>query len=409
MASSSDDIGGLSDQVTLRLNGSDVLIAESYEVRQSYFEQPSTFSITLGSGDVAKYFLQTYGPNIPFELRIGNIVQFVGMTTAIEANGNASATTVTIHGRDGMSALIENKLEADKAFSNATYSGLIQDILTFLGISFVLVTDQNQVGDNRKKAAGVPVQVTEIPPDLADILSTALPQKPQVQGKAGETVYHYLKRELDRAGLFLYCGVNGQYYLSAPARNQAPACRIARQRGASPNLVNVIDYRFRFDTVGRSARYVVVGRGGGAPTSSGDPLPDELADLGAPVGSRVGIRGEYVDPEMVELGFTNVWVKRDKHVTSSKQAEYLARKMGAQAARHQFELTYKVSGHTIPALAGGRMVWSVDTIVDVRDDELGIAGPMWVESVTRRRDMGGGTMTEVKLLKPDYLIFGLED
>jgi prophage tail gpP-like protein len=411
MASSADDIGNTSDQITLTLNGSQVLIAEAYEIRLSFFEQPSTFSITLGSGDQAKFFLQNFGPNIPFTLAVGNLPLFVGLTTAIEVNGDVNGTTTTIHGRDGMSALLETRLVADKCFSAATYTGLVQAVLDDLKLKqFVLITDTNGVSDNRKKCAGVPVQVLEVPPELADLLTTPLPQKPQVQGKAGEVAYHYLKRELERAAMFLRCGADGSYILSAPFPKQAPLYNLVRQRGASPNLVNVISHRFRFDTVGRSAHYVVLGRGGGAPTTASSPVLDgDLADLNLAVGARGPIKGSFDDPEMVELGYTNFWVKKDKHVTSSKQADFLAHRKAAQDQRHGFELTYKVSGHTVPAIAGGRAAWTVDTIVNVQDDELGLSGPFWIENVSMRRDMGGGTTTEIKLLKPDYLVFGGED
>lgn len=411
MASSSDNIGGTSDVVTLQLKGFPVLICEAYEFRLSFFEQPSTFQITLGSADLASYFLKNFGPNIPFVAMVGTLPLFTGFTSAIEVNGDVNATTVTIHGRDGMSALLETKLVADKCYSSATYTGLVQAILEDLGLpQFVLITDTNGVSDNRKKQAGVPVQVLEVPPELADVLSTPLPQKPQVQGKAGEVVYHYLKRELERAGLFLRCAANGDYILSAPFPSQAPIYNLVRQRGATPNLVNVISHRFRFDTVGRSAHYVVLGRGGGAPTTAASPVLDgELADLNLAVGSRGPLKGSFDDPEMVELGYTNSWVKKDKHVTSSKQADFLARRKAAQDQRHGFELSYKVSGHTVPAIAGGRAAWTVDTIVQLRDDELGLSGPYWIESVTMRRDMGGGTTTEIKLIPGQYLVFGGED
>jgi hypothetical protein len=99
--SASDFTGGASDEVTLKLNGKDVLIAESYDTRQSYFEQPASFSITVGSGDSAKSFLEKYGPNSDFELRVGDALQFKGVTDAIEANGNGSATTITIRNTGG--------------------------------------------------------------------------------------------------------------------------------------------------------------------------------------------------------------------------------------------------------------------------------------------------------------------
>ena len=49
--------------------------------------------------------------------------------------------------------------------------------------------------------------------------------------------------------------------------------------------------------------------------------------------------------------------------------------MRADDRRDGYNITYTVSGHTIPALNGrtanDRAVWCVDTVVDVVDDEYG--------------------------------------
>jgi prophage tail gpP-like protein len=403
-----DDFSGLAtDVVTLQLNGADVLVAQSYEIRQAYFEQPASFSLTLGSGDVAKTLITQYYANVSFSIRVNNIPQFIGTTDSIKANGSGSATTITIKGRDNMAALIENNVAADTAFSEATYHDLVDKILqTALGpnTAFALRFDDASVQDNRKKLAGVKVSQTGIPAYLAELF-TDLPQKPQVQAKGGENLYRYIKRELDHAGLFLYCAGDGTYVLQAPNAQQEPIYQIVRQRGALRNVVNVLDYDFEFNTTGRSTIYRVLGRGGGAPVAGSDT---SAAATGV-VGARIGIKGEYVDPEMEAIGASRIWVHKDKHATNSKQAEFLARKKAAQEARKGFSLTYTVSGHTVPALAGGRAVWTVDTMVNVQDDELGIQGPFWIESVERRRDMGSGTTTKLKLVRPQDLVFGVAE
>ena len=43
----SRDLGGVNDVVELRLNGETLLIAESYDVRMSFFRQPSVFALRL--------------------------------------------------------------------------------------------------------------------------------------------------------------------------------------------------------------------------------------------------------------------------------------------------------------------------------------------------------------------------
>jgi hypothetical protein len=48
-------------------------------------------------------------------------------------------------------------------------------------------------------------------------------------------------------------------------------------------------------------------------------------------------------------------------------------------------------------------VWAPDTIVDVDDDEFGISGQFWVESVTFKRPP---TTTTLVLMRPSDLVFG---
>ena len=109
---------------------------------------------------------------------------------------------------------------------------------------------------------------------------------------------------------------------------------------------------------------------------------------------------------LVTYGFTRGQKRRVARVDSIQniaEAKTLAWRMRADDRREGYNVTYVVSGHTVPALSGrganDRAVWCCDTIVDVIDDEYGIQGPMYLEGVQFQRD-GGGTRTTLSLIDP---------
>jgi prophage tail gpP-like protein len=96
----------------------------------------------------------------------------------------------------------------------------------------------------------------------------------------------------------------------------------------------------------------------------------------------------------------------DTHAKTEQQAAAMARRKIAEANRNGWQLNYTLAGHTAPSLIGGgdsRAVWTPDTMVEVDDDELGIRGLFYIESVTHTR--GPHTESTVHLMRPEDLIF----
>lgn len=380
----SDDLGGLKDAVTLTLGGKEVLIAESYEVRQSFFTQPASFALTLGSGATAKDIIKLAPANTEFSLAIAGKTQFVGRTDGPSAHQSGGATAIQIKGRDNLAPLHDSHVRADTSFTAASFEDLVKKVFEKIPIvGYSLFTDNSA---NRSRKAGVTVQQTGVPDYLEGVL-TSIPTKTSIQAKVGERWQHYLAREFELAGLFLFAGADGTFVLTAPNAKQRPTYRISRQAGALRNVVNVTAYSFKDETTPRFSECIVLIKG-----SSG-------------AAGRTKSAGRYVDQEMVDLGYDRPLIKKSKRASSPKEAEFLARKWIAAANRAGHQLQYTLAGHTVPSLFGGaRAVWSVDTIVDVQDDELGISAPYWISDVTFRRQPQ--TATEITLVRPRDLIFG---
>ncbi len=383
----SDSLGVGPDAVRLTLNDTDVVIAESWEIKQSILTQPAAFSLRLGHGDVAADIIKKYPPRSTFKLAIGDVVQQSGRIDAIEADASTGATTIVIRGRDSLAPLHDAYITADETLQDATFGDVVAKALTASGIEDFTLQTSNEA--NRKAITGVGVRQT------APVDGGVDPQTQKIakalQCKVGERQYEHVKKCLDRAGLFLWATTIPDFFvLSEPNAKQRPTYRIVRQRGADRNAVNIISARFKNDTAHRFSEAIVYSRGGGKKFG------------------RTTSSGAFVDDEMFNLGFKRPLVLKDAHVTNSEQAQFYARRKLAETRRAGWQLSYTLSGHTTPSLIGGaRAVWAVDTIVEVDDQEFGLQGPFYIESVEFMR--GPHTTTTLTLQRPEDLVFGSDE
>ena len=210
-----------------------------------------------------------------------------------------------------------------------------------------------------------------------------------VTAKLGERAYDFLRRHLDRAGLFLSSSADGNFILSAPNGDQPPIARIVRKRGGSAvERSHVIGGRLRVDYTHRFSRVDVWLRGRGK--KAGRPQS----------------KGIYIDAEMEHAGYDRPLVVADRNCTTDEQAEFLARRKIAEGNRNGFRLEYMMRGHSTPSLVGGgRCVWAIDTVIQVDDDELGLHENFWVEAVTFHRPP---TTTTLRLMRLKDLVFGAD-
>lgn len=381
-------VGGIDDRVRLVLGKDDVLVAEGYEVSQTILTQPSIFAIRLGYGGVIKDLTKKYPPNTKFQLRIGDTPRMTGWTDGYEVEQNDQATELNIRGRDSLAKLNDSFIQVERTFVSHTYRELVEQALKASGFTGTVLSSN---AANRKLSSGIDIEATAddtatedtVSPDgVGDVFR-------QAKARVGERWYHFVKRNLDRGGFALWSTADGNVVLSRPNANQKPVARILRGRGKPVNDVNVKHVRYRNETTHRFSEALVYGRYGGKKYG------------------RARSKGGYVDDEMVSFGYERQYVAHDINVSNEKQAAFYASRKLAEFRRAGWHLTYTVSGHSTPAIGGkGRVVWAPDTIVDVQDDELGLSGPFWVESVTFKRPP---TETTLVLMRPQDLLFGLTE
>lgn len=405
----SDSLGGIHDEVTLTIGGvGTTRIAESYEVKQAIFTQPCGYAIRLGSSDTARKLLSYATPNTPTELHINGLLQQTGWIDGPDLTSSAQAgTTVTVHGRDALAFVTDPYIEADRSFGNLSLGELTDEVLgVCVPRTYALIYTN---AANRKGLSGASSISVTAPDDIRAALTA--PKAKQHTAKFGQKWWEFLKKEHDEAGVFLWADAAGDFILAQPNGSQSPIARIAREYGKTRNTVSVSNYSYRNSTVGRFSSYEVRSRGGGkssaaiaAPNAPPDIKPALIGSGGS--SGRKQHAGKFFDDEMVAWGFNRPWTHIHAHATDPKRCEFYARRECAKRRAESWNLTYTVAGHSTVSLDGGsRIVWAVDTIVEVVDEIIGVRGNFYVESVTFRRGPDG-TSTELSLLRPADLVFG---
>lgn len=434
------ELGG--EKVKIQLGDVESYVIERYEIRQSFFTQPSTFALRVGHAAIAAYLLEVFHPGIEFRLFIvlpdgREVLQMSGIIDACGTEGGAGATEVTLRGRDWMAPLHDGMSQVERTFGRATFADLTEQVIKLAGVqeptfyysneantaaiqgipkteTVDVVVERNFAIEDGKaervalvstgEAAGSPYAYDVLPATVDKIVAQpdTVAQVTKVVGYTvpnplklalGTTLLHFLQQEHNRTGLFLLATNSPrEYVLTRPNVLAAPTWRIVRRRGMSWGIVETP--QFNNDTAARFSHYTVRGRGGGGTDSTG--------------AVRKQIEGTYVDQEMVDYGLIKQWSHVDQIAKTSKQAEYLAHRMAAEKARAGWHLSYKLRGLSWPALAGGMAVWARDSVVDIQDDELNIHGPHWISDVAQSGAANGPTTTTITLHKPAHQLYGDE-
>src|ERR1700722_13698943 len=209
-------LGGIDDSVKLVINGTVILIAEAWDVHEGVLSQPSTWSLSLGSGDIAASIIDKFGvgPKFKFQLYVGNALQQSGYVDGIMAEQPAGgATRVTLKGRDALAPLQDTYVKASIGANVSTYAELVWFALQQVGIvpmsqhydpndTTVLRSDNSA---NRNIKSGT--QITAILPHrtveqiLADVgssnggVTVGVTTTPP-QAKLHETWHHFIRRHI---------------------------------------------------------------------------------------------------------------------------------------------------------------------------------------------------------------------
>lgn len=375
-------IGSVDDRVRLELGGNEIRVIEDYDVQVGIFTQPSAFAVTMGTNDTIKDLIKLATPHTPFKLYIGDTIIQSGRVDGFTAGGVGA--TLQVHGRDLLQGIHDSYTRGERTFTETKHVDFIKAVLIHAGFKPPPIVTSNEAS---RKLASLGIKL----PDPAVREETSIPRP--VQMSLGDRYYEFIKRVLDRAGLFLRIDPSGKLILMAPDGKQAPTYRLLHAplpNGGPYRRGDVMDFHFKNSAIERSMQFVVYARGGGKKLGS------------------VKHRGDFVDPEMLGWGYTRIRTFRDWHVQTDDQAQVMARRKIAEQRREGWTLFVTVCGHRVRAADSNNWaIWTPDTVVHFESDTLGINDDFYIENVRYHRGPEG-TRTDLTLLRREDLLFGLE-
>lgn len=387
-------IGDKSDAIELSIGENVIRVYEDYDVQMSVLQQPSAFTLRLGWAGVSSALLDAVTPGLPFQLRVADVPVLSGRVDGRRLRSNAGGSYVEVKGRDWMAVLYDAFVEEERSFANKTYFELTRTVLDLVGLDWAELV--GTAATQQKAIAGFQttkvvneeivkqVQTGALDPNSATYTSKVVNKT--LKAKLGERWLDWLNRQYKQKGLFLWCAGEGYFVLSEPEWDQLPAFTLLKSRGMETEYATILDTDWNDDTTQRHSEIKVYGRAGGGATG------------------RAKVTGSYVDEEMVSRGLAKRLVVHDDDVKSAEEAGFVARRMAAEERRAGWNLTYTVSGHTMPSIQGaGTAIWGPNLVARVSDDEVPIEGSLYVESVRYSRKPD--TTTTITLMRPEDLIF----
>lgn len=387
------------DRVQIRLGNDTVRACTMYDVRTGVFNQPSTFSTSLGDGTSVANLIKRVPPNTAFQILVGSAPQFSGFTEGRASEGGPNAgSELRIHGRSILAKLLTD-IEKEQSFNAATHLQLVQKALADYevfkpfrpGVHPDVLTSNAAIRKTRSKS-NVSSSGKD---DWIDVVSQTAGNQgdayPVLRAKLAEKVLDLLRRHLETVGMFLWDSPTGDIVVGRPNATQPPIARLVRRITDRAQSSSIVSHAWNEDWSHRYSRVDIFGKTTGRKYT------------------RHTTSGDFTDQEVIDLGFRRVKVLRDVHVTSPAHAVAIAKKHLAAGRREALHLEYTVRGHSMTnIITGGTAIWAPDTVVDIEDDVLGLSGNYYIESVRFRRDRQG-TRTVLRLMEPDALIFGSDD
>jgi prophage tail gpP-like protein len=381
--------GSFDDTVRIEIQGETITNVESYDVHVSVFTQPASFTFSVGHAGALKELLEKVKPRKQFKLFIGNKLVQTGFIDGWSCGGVAA--TASIMGRDTLQDVHDSYTDAERSFTEKKHLEFVKAVLAkgvFKGADEVSLSELVEFTDDGMRTA---MATGRVPLPKSSIKEDKLIGGGPIGMRLGDRYFDFIKRILDRSGLFMYASPEGKVLITAPNKDIKPMYRLVHAP-TDGGPANVVDYNWRNSAADRAAKFVVYGRGGGRVKGS------------------VKFRGGFVDDEMYETwGYNRVHTFRDWHIQCNDQAQLMARRKIAEYRRRAWQLSVVVAGHTTTDVNTGKsVVWRPDTMAHFASGQLKVEDLVYIEDVRYQRS-NSGTTTALRLMRPEDLVFGYEE
>jgi prophage tail gpP-like protein len=416
-------VANYSDFATVEIGGQTITAFESYEMTSDLLTPSDAFSLALsvpGSAEYRASILARIRANPTVTISIGRDVpgiairapQMVGIigSLAYEANKDHGAT-LRVSGTDKGGLLTTSSANPSLQVTSETeFTSFVRTLVAPYGIQVItessiarnLATGGNSNSFQRVRsrvARGAGVTTSSVSrralrdAGSTSAVGTSTPRsqaaarsghangmvgddvrdlkiseaKPQV----GETIWEFIDRHCKRFGILAWMDPQGRLILSAPDYEQAPLYHLRRNLspGTAPN--NILSGGFTEDIGSQPSSVTVYGRSRGH---------DET-------------RTPFVAVVEQESFFHRPLVVHDNAVRSVEEARRRGLRELHQRAQEKFVLEYEVRDH-----GNDGYVYAVDSIFDVQDEAIGVAGSYYCTSRTFTKSRTEGTKTRLRLV-----------
>lgn len=335
----------------------------------------------------------------PVELLVNGSSQLLGRIERTVI-GNAG-TMVECSGRDYIADLVECNVDpAFRVLESMTLGQAIRDVCAPCGILSVLSHDETGFESVR---AGISIKKGKRRKKTSSPLQAVQPRQ------GGEGIYEYCNRLCARHGATLQPDADRSVVtISSPDYTSGIAGTIrctASGIGSTNNVINATAER----DYSRMPTYVLAnGKKAGRSDEKATGLSNDIDVL---------LLSKGFSPEMERIIAKAILARRQKPAAPRDEAvrlyrllrvedhdartqdELQAAMIRAFAERLKDSLCYRVTlkGHTDPET---RAIWTVNTMVQVRDEIRGLDEPLWVASRKLAYSQSDGATTELELWRP---------
>lgn len=365
------------DRLTLTIeDGTQYDLWTECVITDSFLDPCQTMQLSVAADETRFGLLGRLRKGAQFLLEINGNPVLGGFLDKVGMRSSRAGRLVTITGRDVLSPVVDSnvdpRLPVKKGMSLMDLAKLLFEEHFLLPVK---VSDSDAVViDGRNRAVGKPVKAK---PKKGRRKTTDTLK--EIYPKANEGGFQYFTRFAHRVGYHAWALPDGQgIVIGTPTYEQEPAGELRLVRGAA-GLSNTIEESSIDSDNTRVPSHVFVRGKGSKPGDKSNPI------------------GCAINPD---APFFKPFYLTDEESATKDHADAVARFVMGKALREALRYTVKVRGFTDPT--SGR-VWTVDTVVNVKDEDCGVEGLMWVEQRTFRKSRAG-TFTEMTLIPADSLL-----
>lgn len=349
-------------------DGTELKQWNSYTIDSEFLTPTDGWSFTVGDERLqsdASYALLR--PDARVQIWVDGTLQLTGIIDSVDWQSSPDGgTTCTVQGRDVLRTLCKANIWPGFSVKDLTLDKMVEKVL---GIYYPEDTP-SLFTDNSAQREVLALSGAFSPKDRSAKQKKLIER---AQAHPNEGAFEFLSRNLRRFGLWIWATADGNVVVSGPEYDQEPAYWVTRQRGGRG--AHWPSSGFRHDRTSVPTYMMVRGK------STGKEW--EKTEVHG-----VATDTDALYPNVVEPSY----VQHDE-AKDVEQCEAFARQELSRLKQNERLYTVTGVGHRDRHTGN---IFAVDTLAAVDDEFTGVRETMYVAGRTFRKDLGGGTTTELR-------------